>query len=153
MSDNLFTTSKLLLSAAIAAMATAVNMYIPIFVILFFSLITDYITGMVSAGMKGEISSKRGWNGIIKKLCYGIAVAIGFGVDYMVSYLAKTVGLQIAIPAFFGILVTVWLIMNEWVSILENLAEIGVPLPKFLLKALEVIGKVTEQAAEKGVGD
>ena len=33
-----------------------------------------------------------------------------------------------------GIIVVVWLIINEIISILENLSFIGIPLPKFLQK-------------------
>jgi phage-related holin len=49
---------------------------------------------------------------------------------------------------FFGTLVTVWLILNEVVSILENLSEVGVPLPSFLKKITEKLKKTAEQTAE-----
>ncbi|WHH59182.1 phage holin family protein [Petroclostridium sp. X23] len=148
MSDNMFVSIKAVFSFVVSTVLAAVNAFIPLFVILFFSLIGDYTTGMTAAGMNGELSSRKGWKGIIKKLYYGIAVAVGFGVDYIVQYLAKGIGLQVSIPVFFGILVTVWLILNEWVSMLENLAKIGVPLPKFLISALAIIGKMVEQAGE-----
>ena len=40
---------------------------------------------------------------------------------------------------YIGLIVTIWLIVNELISILENLAVIGVPLPKWLTK---IIGKL-----------
>lgn len=152
MTDNTYTSSKAIISFLTATILASINAYIPIFVILFLSLIGDYTTGMIAAGINGELSSRKGWHGIIKKLCYGIAVAVGFGLDYIIQYLANSIELRVNIPAFFGVLVTVWLIINEWVSILENLAKIGVPLPKFLLSALAVIGKMVEQQGETKEG-
>ena len=42
---------------------------------------------------------------------------------------------------WFGLLVAVWLIINEMISILENLSKLGVPIPGFLkvlLKKLKI---------------
>ena len=38
--------------------------------------------------------------------------------------------------AYLGLLVTVWLTINEMISILENLKKLGVPLPEFLIKII-----------------
>ncbi|MBQ2538385.1 MAG: phage holin family protein, partial [Ruminococcus sp.] len=37
----------------------------------------------------------------------------------------------------FGMMIAVWLIVNELLSILENLGRLGIPLPEFLVKAVE----------------
>ena len=48
----------------------------------------------------------------------------------------------------FGLLVTVWLIFNECISILENVAQIGAPLPPFLVKLIGKLKKTTEDKGE-----
>ena len=44
---------------------------------------------------------------------------------------------------------TIWLVLNECISILENISEIGVPLPAFLLKIIEKLEKTVEDTGEK----
>ena len=51
---------------------------------------------------------------------------------------------------FFGLPVTIWLGINELISILENLGSIGVPLPKFLLKIIKKLKTTTENKVESG---
>ena len=50
---------------------------------------------------------------------------------------------------FFGLLVTIWLILNECISILENISEIGVPLPSFLVALIQKLKKTTENKGEE----
>ena len=47
-----------------------------------------------------------------------------------------------------GLLVIVWLIINELISILENSGKIGVPMPDFLMKLLDRLKQTTEKKAE-----
>ena len=65
--------------------------------------------------------------GILKKLCYMAMVAVGAAVDYLLHGALKQAGIDLHIELFCGLLVTVWLIINELISVLENLAAIGVP--------------------------
>ena len=48
-------------------------------------------------------------------------------VDYLLHGALKQAGIDLHIELFCGLLVTVWLIINELISVLENLAAIGVP--------------------------
>ena len=95
----------------------------------------DYATGMTKAWMKGEISSRTGIKGIVKKLCYLMLVAVAVVVDWVVFGTMSALGLSTELT-IFGLTVTVWLIINEIISILENLSGIGVPLPEFFRKAV-----------------
>ena len=51
--------------------------------------------------------------------------------------------------SFFGLLVTIWLVLNECISILENISEIGVPLPSFLVALIQKLKKTTENKGEE----
>lgn len=43
--------------------------------------------------------------------------------------------------------VAVWLVVNEIISILENMIDIGVDMPPFLLPIVKYIKKKTEETA------
>lgn len=107
------------------------------------------ISGIASAWVKRELSSRVGIIGIVKKLAYLLAVAVAIVVDWVVQTAAVELGVDLGGFYFFGLLVTIWLVLNECISILENLSEIGVPLPAFLLKIIEKLEKTVEETGEK----
>ena len=118
-------------------------MIVPI-IVLMTVMVIDYITGMVSAWHNAELSSKKGVFGIIKKLCYLALVCVGMGVDWLIYSGMTQVGITMNYTVFFGILVAIWLIINELISILENLNRIGVPLPKFITVIVKKLKNTVE---------
>ena len=103
-------------------------------VLLVLVMAIDYITGMISAWKNRELSSREGLFGIVKKLCY-----LFFGM----------VGITFGVNMLFCVLVTIWLIINELISILENLNEIGVPIPKFLTSIVKRLKTAADSAGEE----
>jgi len=63
---------------------------------------------------------------------------------YPIQAVSTPLGLELAGYSIFGLLVIVWLTLNELISILENMKEIGVPLPGFLLKIVDKLKSQTE---------
>ena len=57
-------------------------------------------------------------------------------IDYLIYKFAKEIGLEIGTNTIFGLLVTVWFIINELISILENVGRMGTEIPNFLRKIL-----------------
>ena len=108
----------------------------------------DYITGMLSAWVNAELSSKKGLFGIIKKLCYLFAIAAAMGIDWLIYSGMVQIGITFDYTIFFGVLVTIWLIINEIISILENLTKIGVPMPKFLISVIQKLKYTAENQFE-----
>lgn len=100
----------------------------------------DYLTGVFAAWMKpsAEVSSKRGLKGIIKKLALATYVAFGHGLDV---YLNQHVFCQ---------LVTLSIISNEGLSIVENLTICGVPVPASIRKKLKQLGQEKETGRKVG---
>lgn len=139
---------KITITTALAGLSAYLgNLIIPL-VILLFVVVLDYGTGMGAAWVNQEISSKRGLRGILKKLSYFIVVAVGMIVDYVINYAIATAGIEFDSQIhIIALLVSVWLIINELVSILENLAKIGVPLPEFLLKIVTKLKVAVEKKA------
>lgn len=139
------------LQAALTAALTALTVYlnaliVPVLVLLLFMLI-DYGTGMVRAWRARELSSKVGVDGIVKKVGYMVLVVVAMGVDYLIWSALDAVSVTLPFSLWFGMLVTIWLIINEMISILENLGEIGVPIPEFLKK---IIGRLKNGVEKRG---
>ena len=120
---------------------------IPVLVLLSVMLI-DYITGLINASKTTGISSRIGILGIVKKCCYIALVGVGATVDYIISIGLLQIGTENNFTLSFGLLVSIWLIINELISILENLSKIGVPMPSFLMKLVEKLKITIESKAD-----
>lgn len=117
-------------------------------IVLAIVMAADYITGVIAAWASGTLSSRVGLMGIVKKLCYLFAVAVAIVVDYVITTAAAGTGMDLGNFHIFGLLVTIWLTLNECISILENLSEIGVPLPGFLISIVKRLKKSAEKTGE-----
>lgn len=139
------------LTAGVAAlgawMLARVGALLPVLLVLLAVMVLDYITGMVKAGISGTLNSTRGWQGLLKKLMYAVTVAIAMVADYLLYIGGSQIGIDMHESAYFGTLVSIWLIINECISILENLSEIGVPMPGFLGRILQ---RVQDKVDETG---
>lgn len=96
-------------------------------------MVVDYLTGIASAMYNKELSSKIGFKGILKKFSYLCVVALSVVIDNLTgqSGLIRT-------------LVIYFFVANDGLSIIENMAEMGVKLPQKLIDALEQIKKKGE---------
>lgn len=137
------------LSAAVAALTVYLNaLIVPVLVLLVF-MILDYATGMVRAWRARELSSKIGVDGIVKKVGYMVLVVVAMGVDYLVYNGLVAVNITVPYNLWFGLIVTIWLIINEMISILENLSDIGVPIPSFFKKIVKRLKKTVDKEGER----
>ena len=94
-------------------------------------IVIDYLTGLGAAFVGKRLDSEVGSKGIVKKVGFMVLVAVAHLLDIGTGMEAPI--LQTA---------TTWfLIANEGISITENLGEIGVPIPKGLLEALDRLKK------------
>ena len=139
---------KVTFSAFLTLLVYYMNIIAVPVIILVFVMAADYLTGLVSAWINAELSSRKGLFGIIKKLCYLFAIAAAMGIDWLIYSGMTQIGIQLDYTIFFGVLVTIWLIINEIISILENLAKIGVPLPKFLVNVIKRLKTTAESKFE-----
>lgn len=113
--------------------------------------IADYITGLMAAPYRNKkVNSRQGIRGIYKKVSMWLLVLVGFGLDQLFIYLVATAGITIPFSGLTACLVAVWLLCNELISILENIADIGVNLPPFLMKIVSYIKTKVEEKADIG---
>ena len=119
------------------------------FYILVLTNIIDYITGIGAAIYRGErVSSETGFHGIAKKVCMWMLVLVGYIVDYIIISMGNTMNIQFGFDCLIAAAVVFWLLANELISILENVADIGVPMPSFLMKAVELVKEKTEHTMQ-----
>ena len=95
----------------------------------FMFIVLDFTTGLVKACHNGEISSSKSGKGLVKKTMFLSMILIGHWLDK--ASLIPDNGMS------FRTLVLVFIVANEGISILENLSEMGVPIPGFLRKVFE----------------
>ena len=94
-------------------------------------------------------SSKKSIIGIYKKIGYIITVLVALSTDYLIYALLGKIGVEYQIKTLFGFLVTIWFIINELLSILENAGRMGVILPQFLRTVLSELKKDINNYNEK----
>ena len=140
---------KGILIAVISALMSWLGILaIPVFLLVGCNVI-DYATGIRAAKYRNEpISSYKGIRGIEKKIGTWLLVLIGAWMDILINYAIHTAGVELTIPFIVATIVAVWLVVNEFISILENLQDIGVKIPPFLLPLMKNIKKKTEEAAK-----
>lgn len=137
---------KGVLTAAMAAlMAYLGHLVIPI-IVLAAVMLLDYGTGIAKAWINGELSSKIGIIGILKKFGYLVVVAVGMIIDWIVKAGLAELHVNFKFEFLFAMIVIIWLVLNELISILENVAAIGAPVPHWLTK---VITKLKDHTEEK----
>ena len=109
---------------------------------LFWALIAfmalDYITGVIVAVIEKRLSSEVGFRGLAKKFLILIFVAVGHIVDTYI--LGGTPAAMSAVMLFY--------IANEGISIIENAAALGLPVPKKLTNIMEQIKNKSESEEE-----
>lgn len=93
-------------------------------------IVIDYLTGVLSAIYNKKLNSNIGTKGIVKKVGYLCIVALSTIIDIITG---QTGVIRTLVIYFF--------VANEGISIIENIAEMGVPMPKKLIDALEQLKK------------
>lgn len=135
---------QVLFATALGAIAAYLNVLLVPLIVLIVVMLIDYGTGMAQAYVSHTLNSRIGVTGIIKKIGYIVAVTVGIVADYLISSALVNCGVNVPINCCIGMIVTVWFIINELISILENLSEIGTPLPKFLVSIVKRLKNTVE---------
>lgn len=113
------------------------------------SNVVDYITGLIAARHRNDdINSYKGIWGIVKKVCMWLLVVIGSWIDILIRYTVECAGIGIKVPFLVATVVAVWIVVNEIISILENMIDIGVTMPPFLMPVVRRIRQQIEEAAD-----
>ena len=112
----------------------------PILLVLLAVMMLDYVTGIICGLMgksqkteHGGLSSQAAFAGILKKLLIIIVVALAYLLDVAIEMSA---GIEFAAVSGATCL---WFIASEGISVIENAALMGVPIPNLIRQALEIM--------------
>lgn len=98
-------------------------------------VVLDYITGVICAMIDKELSSEIGYKGILKKVLIFIVVGVANTIDVKV----------IGSGSVLRLVVIMFYLTNEGISLLENTAHAGLPVPAKLKDVLEQLHNKNEK--------
>ena len=101
-------------------------------------VIVDYITGVMYAIVSKKLSSEIGFKGICKKVLIFVLVGLANILDVQIIGTGSV--LRTAVIFFY--------ISNEGVSLLENAAHLGLPVPEKLKDILQQLHNRAEEVDE-----
>ena len=105
--------------------------------------ITDYITGVMCAIADKKLSSEIGFKGICRKVIIFMLVGIAHVLDSNVIATGSVLRTAVITAVIF------FYLSNEGVSLLENAAHLGLPVPEKLKDVLEQLHDRAEKEEEE----
>lgn len=135
-------------AGAVAWVSARLGILFPVLTVLLVMMVADYLSGMAASKYEaidhpGDANygwnSRKGAKGIIKKVGYLCVIAVAMVADFIILRVAAEAGLQVGAKAFFGLLVAVWYLLNELLSIIENAGRMGAPVPEWLARYIAVL--------------
>ncbi|GIP54437.1 phage holin family protein [Paenibacillus vini] len=98
----------------------------------------DWVTGWVAAWMNGELRSRIGHEGIIRKVTIFILVSIAHLID---GILGEGHYIRDAVIFFY--------LATELLSIIENVGRMGIPMPGVLRNAVKIFQSKSGDSEEE----
>ena len=107
-------------------------------------MVIDYVSGLIVAGVfhnspkteNGSLESRAGWKGLTRKAIVLVFVYIAYQLD-------KMIGVN-----FIRDAVVIGYVVNELISIIENAGLMGIPVPKPITNAIEILKQKSEEEHE-----
>ncbi|MCB2291847.1 phage holin family protein [Clostridium sp. CS001] len=129
------------LKATIAVMGTCLTWLFGVWdttiIVLMAFMALDYLTGLIKAYVNKNVSSDVGLKGIARKSLIFVVIIVAVMLDRLLN----------AGTWLFRTLICYFYIANEGISLLENCAQLGLPIPDKLRDALIQL----QQGNKKGV--
>ena len=121
-------------------------------------MVIDYFSGMAASAVEAldhpddksyRWSSRKGAKGIAKKVAYLFVIAVAMVIDYIIIQTSDV--LRFTLPnTILSLLVTVWYLLNEALSITENAGRMGAPVPGWLMKYIAALKSKIDNNRENG---
>ncbi len=156
-----YTAIKAAIVMACGILSAKLGALFPVLMLLIAVMAVDYLTGML-ASKKEAIEHPKdpayGWNskkgalGIFKKVGYIAAITVAMVADYLTNAIGGQLGFDMPIKGIFALLVAVWYLLNELLSISENAGRMGAPVPDWLSRYIAVLKDKIEDTGEKDSG-
>ena len=138
-------TYNAMVGAAVAVLSYVLGPHWFLFALFLGLNIIDWLTGWIKAKITGSESSKTGLIVILKKFAYWMVVIASFSLSAAFVEVGKIIDMNLGVTTLLGWFVLASFLVNEGRSICENFVEMGVEVPKVLVKGLQVANKVVNQ--------
>lgn len=113
------------------------------------SNVVDYVTGLMASSSRNEkVSSYKSIKGIFKKVAMYLLVIVGYMVDILINYTMTNFGFSLPFEGLIACIISIWLVCNEIISILENLIDMGTEMPPFIMPLINLIKLKTEDMVD-----
>lgn len=153
MEENFYKTKAILCALVGTVTGYLGDLAIPFYLLVLCNII-DYATGVTAAPYRSiRRSSYRSFLGILKKVMQWLLVLVGWIMDQLITYLSSGVGWNLNDSVVVACVVCVWLMCNEIISIIENLSDIGVKIPPFLIPLVDFVKRTTEEKGDSAAGN
>lgn len=140
---NLYEFAKWASSVIIGFAICFTNQYGNLILLIALAVLIDIITGLIKGKVNKEINSQAGYIGFWKKLSLFAGLGFGIFLDAVVGYSFVlyqdgNTSLSLARNIPFGNIIGIYIILNESISIVENLHACGVKIPLYIFNILHV---------------
>lgn len=142
-----------LISAGLSFMGLFIERYGLVITLVCISIVLDVLTGIIKSKVLATTNSTAGFIGFWKKISLLTALLFGFFLDLAEGYLMACVSSQsgeFTVRFAFGIWIGLYIMLNESISICENLQQCGVKLPRFVATALVKRRNELDQSPQRG---
>lgn len=112
---------KWLLSTLLGLILSFTQKYGIMIILVAIAIAFDFITGLIKASIREEVSSEVGKKGFFKKMALLICLFFGFFLDFVIPYMCETISIKIPFETPFGLIICFYIVLNESISICENL--------------------------------
>ncbi len=147
-------TLKITTAAIFTTISACLGWFGWLVVIFISSMTTDWITGMMVAAKNNEWSSKINREGIWHKFGSIVAVLVTAILDIVIGIVINNIP-SVTVPFTYTVLlcpiVLIWYIIGELGSIIENVGNMGAPVPNFLKKIIAVFKDTVDEVGDKMV--
>lgn len=113
-----------------------------VFIIPTVLMAVDIITGSTYAWVKHDFKSFKMRQGLAKKCG-----------EILILFMGELFSIGLGLPGYILKGISAYIIIMELISIFENFDKLGVPIPKFIRKALSDAHKKIEEGGEKNDPD
>ncbi len=153
MSRNACVTMQMLATGLVAYLSDKLGVTFYLLGLLLALMVIDYLSGMAASRVEAlehpndktyGWSSRKGAIGIAKKVAYLFVIAVA-----IIIQTSSVLGASLP-NTMLSLLVTVWYLLNEALSITENAGRMGAPVPEWLAKYIAVLKNKIDSKGENG---
>lgn len=130
---------KWIISAVLGLLAAFTEKYGILILFVAAAIVLDLITGLIKARLSEteKLSSEKCRKGLFKKLALLVGMFFGFFLDWFIPYALEHASINIPFAMPFAMIISFYIVLNECISICENLYAANPEiLPKWIVTLL-----------------